>query len=109
MKKLTTVTLALTMAFSLPAWAGDAARPAPVNADLADELIASTAQAADVTSGVHVHYLLDSDGRPYIISIWSDDSDVTRMVRRMIGSTDQAWKIPEGEQLAITFYYDNIR
>ena len=58
---------------------------------------------------VQIEYFLDSAGRPYIVSIWSTDENITRMIRKMIGDSSLSGNEGNDHSLAITFDYNNIR
>ena len=89
--------------------AADAAQPETPSRELNLE-VESPLYANMLTDGpVQVEYFLDSDGRPYIISIWSNDENITRMIRNMIGDGSNSENVSDDHSLAITFYYNNIK
>lgn len=81
------------------------------------EQMCSAAFPAHVETGtqkeVSISYLLDQDGKPYIISIHSDDQQVNRMIRNMLRERNEvqstALQAQDEETLDITFYYNHIR
>lgn len=70
--------------------------------------------AGQTGSAVDISYLKDKDGKSYIVSIRSEDAQVNRMIRQMIGDEAAPGMIgdllsEDSETLAITFIYNNIR
>lgn len=55
-----------------------------------------------------VEYVLDKEGRPYIVSVFSEDPQTSRMILQKMGGDASAYSALKGP-LAITFYYENIR
>ncbi len=56
-------------------------------------------------NNVFVQYLLDSEGHPYLVSVYSDDPVLSGMVEVMVGELNLKLE----DALMITFDYDQIK
>lgn len=69
--------------------------------------------AAPATAGeglVRVEYLLDSTGRPYLVSVWSSDVAVTQIIRQKLGLAPLPANATDAEStMGITLFYDSIK
>ena len=98
----------LCMTMSVGMQAEDVQRPVDQRTVISlEDLQVSTEMNDDLQ--VEIHYLLDSEGRPYVISIRSSDELVSRMILEMLGEADEVTTEMQDPSLAITFYYQNIR
>jgi len=109
MKLFKTTVLALLLTLPMIGMATDSAQPYSLSEEVMLETGIQGHLSNDDEGPVHVEYLLDSEGRPYIISIWSSDEQITRMIRKMIGQETIISTESDDPSLAITFYYNNIR
>ncbi|MCB0502666.1 MAG: hypothetical protein KDD32_08275 [Bacteroidetes bacterium] len=57
----------------------------------------------------YVSYLLDANGKPYIISIRSKDEQMTQMVKKMINVPADQYPMKDGNWYSVTFIYNNIQ
>ncbi|MCP4123350.1 MAG: hypothetical protein GY751_16480 [Bacteroidetes bacterium] len=105
--KITILTFLLTM----PVWmmAGDRSQPNLMSREVFLDMEMQTPPEMEDDAPVRVEYLLDSEGRPYIISIWSNDANIMHMIRKMINTGTELENGGDDQSLAITFYYNNIR
>jgi len=100
----------LTFLLAMPIWmmAGDTGQPY-MSREVFLDMGMQTPPEMEDDAPVRVEYLLDSEGRPYIISIWSNDANITHMIRKMISTGTELENGGDDQSLAITFYYNNIR
>lgn len=102
-----TVTAALLLA-SLALSAGDAAAADP--GAFPREGYVFICPVTGEEGDVRVEYLLDSSGRPYLVSVWSSDPAVTQLIRQKLGLAPlPANASGAGAAMGITLYYDSIK
>ena len=104
----TTIALLVLMSVSFNSYCSEEHQPAIYTIDFYNGM-AEVDNDSNENSEFYVSYLLDADGKPYIISIKSKDQNMTEMVRKMINLPIDQYPIKEGNWYSITFLYENIQ
>ncbi len=60
------------------------------------------------TQDFYIDYLLDEEGKPYIISIKSKDKNMTHMVKKMFSKNNINAVQNNGDWYIVTFLYEHI-
>ena len=108
MKNFKKLVLALLIAspFMLLA-AGDEMRPALSECGVKCWFAPDT-DAGD-ENGIRVNYILDSEGKPSIVSVFSNDQASTDLIRIMMKDLGMYPLTRQEPDLNFSFYYDHIR
>ncbi|MEZ5008674.1 MAG: hypothetical protein R2753_11045 [Chitinophagales bacterium] len=107
-KGITTIALLILMSVSFNSYSREEHQPTINTIDFYNGM-AEVDTDTNNHSEFYVSYFLDTDGKPYIISIKSKDQNMTEMVRKMINLPIDQYPIKEGNWYSITFLYENIQ